>query len=54
MGKTIIKSAAERHIGYQKKESKQHIPDPQLERMSKEQKNLRLEIERSDTPEKIK
>ena len=50
--KTIIKSAAESHIGYQKKESKQHIPDPQLERMSKEQKDLPLELESSNTPER--
>ena len=52
--KDIIKSVAENLIGYKKKTSKQNIPDVQLENMSKEQKNLRLRIERTNNTEKIK
>ena len=52
--KSIIKNVAENQIGYQKKVSKQNISDAKLEKMSIEQKSLRLEIERTDSIEKIK
>ena len=52
--KNIITSAAESHIGYKSKEGNKQITDPQIEKMSKEQRDIRLEIERCKDPHKIK
>ena len=52
--KDIIKCAAEIHIGYKKKVNNHQISDPDLERMSKEQKDIRLQIENRKDPEKNK
>ena len=52
--KDIIKCAAETFIGYKKKVNNHQISDPDLERMSKEQKEIRLQIENCKDPEKNK
>ena len=41
----IIKCAAETHIGLKKKVNNHQISNPDLEMMSKEQKDIRLQIE---------
>ena len=46
--------AAETHAGYKKKVNNHQISDPDLERMSKEQKEIRLQIENCKDPEKNK
>ena len=50
--KDIIKCAAETHVGYKKKANNHQISDPNLERMSNEQKDIRLQIENYKDPEK--
>ena len=40
--KDIIKCAAETHVGYKKKANNHQISDPNLERMSKEQRDIRF------------
>ena len=52
--KDIIKCAAETHTGYKKKVNNYQISDPDLERMSKEQKDKRLQIQNCKDPEKNK
>ena len=52
--KDIIKCAAEIHIGYKKKVNDHQISDSDLERMTKEQKDIRLQIENRKDPEKNK
>ena len=52
--KDIIKCAAETHIGYKKEVNNHQMSDPDLERMSKEQKDTRLQIENCKDPEKNK
>ena len=52
--KDIIKCAAETHVRYKKKANNQKISDPDPERMSKEQKDIRLQIENCKDPEKNK
>ena len=52
--KYIIKNAAECKFGYKKKENHKYISDPEIERMSKEQKDLRLQIEKCQNHEQIK
>ena len=52
--KDIIKRSAETHIGYKKKINNHQISDPDLERLSKEQKDIRLQIENCKDPEKNK
>ena len=44
--KSIIKNAAESQVGYKKKENSKYISDPEIERISKEQKDLRLQTEK--------
>ena len=44
--KSIIKNAAESQVGYKKKENSKYISDPEIERKSKEQKDLRLQTEK--------
>ena len=48
------KCAAESFIGYKKKVNNLQISDPDIERMSKEQKEIRLQIENCKDPEKNK
>ena len=50
--KDIIKCAAETHVGYKKKGNNHQILDPDLEKMSKEQKDIRLQTENCKDPEK--
>ena len=52
--KDIIKCAAETHIGYKKEVNNHQMLDPDLERMSKEQKDIRFQIENCKDPEKNK
>ena len=52
--KDKIKWVAEAHSGYKKKVSNHQISDPDLERMSKEQKDIRLQIENYKDSEKNK
>ena len=52
--KNIIKCTAETHVGYKKKANDHQISDPDLESMSKEQKDIRLQIENFKDPEKNK
>ena len=52
--KYIIKCAAETHVGYKKKVNDHQISDPVLERMLKEQKDIRLQIENCKEPDKTK
>ena len=52
--KDIIKRSAETHIGFKKKVNNHQISDPDLERLSKEQKDKRLQIENCKDPEKNK
>ena len=52
--KDIIKCVAEAHSGYKKKVNNHQISDPDLERMSKEQKDIRLQIENYKDSEKNK
>ena len=52
--KDIIKCAAEIHIGYKKKVNDHQISDSDLERMTKEQKDIRLQIENRKDSEKNK
>ena len=52
--KDIVKCAAETHVGYKKKVNDHQISDPDLERMSKEQKDIRLQIGNCKDPEKNK
>ena len=52
--KDIIKCAAKTHVGYKKKANNHQISDPNLERMSKEQKDIRLQIVNCKDPEKNK
>ena len=44
--KSIIKNAAESQVDYKKKENSKHISDPEIERLSKGQKDPRLQRER--------
>ena len=41
--KSIIKNAVESQVGYKKKEHFKHVSDLEIERMSKEQKDPRLQ-----------
>ena len=52
--KSIIKSAAESKVGYKRKEFSKYVSDPEIERMSEEQKDLRLQIEKCQDHELIK
>ncbi len=52
--KSIIKDTAEKVIGFKKKSPHHQISDKEFERMSAEQKQLRLKIENCDDPNKIK
>ena len=52
--KDIIKCVAETHIGYKKKVNNHQISDPDLESISKEQKDIRLQIENCKDIEKNK
>ena len=52
--KSIVKSAAESKVGYKRKEFSKYVSDPEIERMSKEQKDLRLQIEKCQDHELIK
>lgn len=52
--KYIIKCAVETHVGYKKKVNDHQISDPDFESMSKEQKDIRLQIENCKDPEKNK
>ena len=52
--KYIIKCAVETHVGYKKKVNDHQISDPVLERMLKEQKDIRLQIENCKEPDKTK
>ena len=52
--KDIIKCVTETHIGYKKKVNDHQISDPDFESMSKEQKDIRLQIENCKDPEKNK
>ena len=52
--KDIIKRSAETHIGFKKKVNNHQISDPDLERMSNEHKDKRLQIENCKDPEKNK
>ena len=50
----IIKCAVETHVGYKQKVNEQQISDPVLERMLKEQKDIRLQIKNCKEPDKTK
>ena len=52
--KSIIKNAAESQVGYMKEENSIYISDSEIERMSIEQKDLRLQIEKCQNLEQIK
>ena len=52
--KTLIENVAESQVGYKNKENSKHIGDPEIERMSKEQKDLRLQIVKYQNHEQIK
>ena len=52
--KYIIKCAAETHIGYKKRVNNHQMSDPDFERMSKEQKDIRLQIQNCKDAEKNK
>ena len=52
--KDTIKRAAENNIGYKKKTIGNQISDVDLERMSKDQKEIRLQIENCKDTEKMK
>ena len=45
---------AETHVGYKKKENDHQIPNPDLERISKEQKDIRFQIKNYKDPKKNK
>ena len=47
--KYIIKCAVETHVGYKKKVNDHQISDPVLERILKEQKDIRLQIAKNQT-----
>ena len=51
--KSIIKNAAESQVGYKKEKNSKYIRDPEIERMSIEQKDLRLQIEKCQNLEQI-
>ena len=50
----IIKCAVETHVGYKQKVNEHQISDPVLERMLKEQKDIRLQIKNCKEPDKTK
>ena len=52
--KSIIKNTAETQVGYEKRENSKYISDSEIKRMSKEQKHLRLQIQKCQNHEQIK
>ena len=52
--KSIIKNAAESQVGYKKEKNSKCVRDPEIERMSKEQKDLRLQLEKCQNHDQIK
>ena len=52
--KSIIKNTAETQVGYEKRENSKYISDSEIEKMSKEQKDLRLQIQKCQNHEQIK
>ena len=52
--KSIINNAADSQVGYKKKENSKCVRDPEIKRMSKEQKDLRLQIEKCQNHNQIK
>ena len=52
--KSIIKNTPETQVGYEKRENSKYISDSEIERMSKEQKHLRLQIQKCQNHEQIK
>ena len=52
--KSIIKNTAETQVGYEKRENSKYISDSEIEKMSKEQKDLRLLIQKCQNHEQIK
>ena len=54
LSKSMIKNAAESQEGYNKKENSKYISDPEIERMSKEQKDLKRQIQKCQNHEQMK
>ena len=52
--KSVIKNTAETQVGYEKRENSKYISDSEIEKMSKEQKDLRLQIQKCQNHEQIK
>ena len=52
--KSVIKNTAETQVGYEKRENSKYISDSEIEKMSKEQKDLRLLIQKCQNHEQIK
>ena len=53
LSKSMIKNAAESQEGYNKKENSKYISDPEIERMSKEQKDLKRQIQKCQNHEQM-